>query len=139
VRFWDSSAVVPLLVRQPQSPRIDEWWSQDNDAVLWTLTPVEVTSALWRLVRDRSVSEAEAQIAEARALEFAAASRVVIDVEGVKELACRSLRLHSLTGADACQLAAALVWAGGRPHGKTLLTLDDRLAASARREGFDVP
>ena len=139
MRFWDSSAIVPPLVRQPQSPRVDEWWSRDSDVVLWTLSPVEVTSALWRLVRERSVSEAEAQIAEARAQEFASASRVVVDVEGVKEVARRTLRLHSLTAADACQLAAALVWAGGRPQGKTLLTLDERLAASARREGFDVP
>ena len=139
MRFWDSSAIVPLLIRQPQSARVDEWWVQDADVVLWTLSLVEVTSALWRLVRERAVSEADAQVAEVRAQELAAASRVVADVEGVKELARRSLRLHSLTAAGACQLAAALVWAGGRPQGKTLLTLDERLAASARREGFDVP
>ena len=139
MRFWDSSAIIPLLVRQPGSTRADEWLAQDADTVLWTMTPVEITSALWRLVREGSVSESEAQLADARAQEFSDASRVVTDAEGVKELARRSLRLHSLRAADACQLAAALVWSGGRPQGKTLLTFDQRLAASARREGFDVP
>ena len=138
MRFWDSSAVVPLLIRQEASPRVDRWWTNDPRIALWTLTPVEITSAIWRRVREGTMSETNARVAETRAEELAAASYTVTDIEGVKALARRLLRVHPLRAADALQLGAALVWAGGRPAGKTILTLDDRLAASARREGFDV-
>jgi hypothetical protein len=139
MRYWDSSAVVPLLVRQPASARVDRWWGEDADVALWTLTPVELTSALWRLVRDGAMAEQDARAAEARAQELADASYAVTDVESVKALARRMLRVHPLHAADALQLAAAVVWAGGRPQGKTMLTLDEHLALAARREGFDVP
>jgi predicted nucleic acid-binding protein len=119
--------------------RVDQWWSEDSRAALWTLTPVEITSALWRLVREDAMSESDARAAETRAQELADASYRIADVDSVKSLARRLLRVHSLRAADALQLGAAVVWAGGQPPGKTLLTLDARLAASARREGFDVP
>jgi hypothetical protein len=66
VRFWDSSAVVPLLVHQQTSARTDRWLADDPAVSLWTLTPVEITSALWRLVRDGTVQEVDAQLAESR-------------------------------------------------------------------------
>lgn len=139
MRFWDSSAVVPLLVRQPASARVDRWWSEDAQVALWTLTPVEITSVLWRQVREGALDEADARVAEARTQELADASYTVADVEGVKGLARRLLRVHALRAADALQLGAAVVWSAGQPQGKTLVTLDERLAAAARREGFDVP
>ncbi|MGI9076952.1 MAG: type II toxin-antitoxin system VapC family toxin [Gemmatimonadaceae bacterium] len=139
MRFWDSSAVVPLLIRQAASPRVDRWWAQDPRVALWTFTPVEITSALWRQVREGTMNESDAQVAESRAQEFADASHTVADVEGVKSLARRLLRVHPLRAADALQLGAALVWAAGRSQGKALVTLDERLALAARREGFEVP
>jgi hypothetical protein len=85
------------------------------------------------------VQEADAQLGESRALELAAASYTIADIEAVKALARRLLRVHTLRAADALQLGAALVWASGQPQGKTLHTLDERLALAARREGFVVP
>jgi len=139
MRFWDSSAVIPLLVRQSASERVDDWFAADPDIAIWTLTPVEITSALWRLVREGALVEDESRRAEQRAHDFAAASRAVIDIDAVKLLAQRLLRVHVLRAADALQLGAALAWSAGRPQGKTLHTLDGRLARAARREGFDVP
>lgn len=139
MRFWDSSAVVPLLIRQRASGRVDRWFANDSSLAVWTLTPVEVTSALWRLLREGALAEEQARAVERRAGELAAASHVVMDVESAKVLATRLLRVHNLKAADALQLGAALVWAAGRPQGKTLHTLDDRLGVAARREGFDVP
>ena len=139
MRFWDSSAVMPLLVQQSTSTRADRWLADDPAVALWTLTPVEITSALWRLLRDGTMQETDAQLAESRAQELAAASYTVADIEAVKAMARRLLRVHALRAADALQLGAALVWAGGRPQGKTLHTLDDRLALAGRREGFEVP
>lgn len=106
---------------------------------MWTLTPVEITSALWRLVRDGELVAADALVAEARSAEFAAASHTIADVEAVKTLAQRLLRVHPLRAADGMQLSAALVWAGGQPKGHTLHTLDHGLRDAALREGFDVP
>src|SRR5205814_2200010 len=134
-----SSAVVPLVVQQLASSRSDEWWAADSDLALWTLTPVEIASALWRLSRDGALPEEQARQAETRVEELARSSHVVVDVDRVKALAHRLLRVHALRAADALQLGAALLWAGGRPQHKTLHTLDSRLALAARREGFDVP
>jgi predicted nucleic acid-binding protein len=139
MRFWDSSAVVPLLVQQAQSDLATRWLEQDGQVATWTLTPVEVASALWRLVRDGELAEATALEADQRAQEFSAAAHTVVDVEAVKLAARRLLRVHPLRAADAAQLGAALLWAGGRPHDRVVHTFDERLARAARREGFVVP
>lgn len=107
--------------------------------VVWTLTPVEVVSALRRLVREKTVDEEGARLAEVRVDEIVRISHVVIDIEPVKSHATRLLRLHPLRAFDVLQLAAALHWAEGHPQGRTLHTLDGRLALAAQREGFLVP
>jgi len=139
MRFWDSSALVPLVVRQPGSAEAERWMAEDADAVTWTLTQVEVVSALRRLVRDGLLAERSAAQAESVCDELLARSHVVTDVERAKEVARRLLRVHALRAADALQLAAALAWAEGRPTGLTLHTFDVRLALAAEREGFRIP
>jgi hypothetical protein len=139
VRFWDSSAVVPLLVEQGPSSRVATWVAEDDSMVLWTLTPVEVISALRRLVREQVLAEEIVRLAEDRMNELVRACHVIIDVDTVKSLAARLLRLHPLRAFDALQLGAALHWVEGQPQGRTLYTLDSRLALAAQREGFVVP
>jgi predicted nucleic acid-binding protein len=46
--------------------------------------------------------------------------------------------VHTLRAADALQLGAAAVAAEGVPSSLDIVTLDNRLAAAARREGFTV-
>jgi hypothetical protein len=48
----------------------------------------------------------------------------------------RFLRVHPLRAADALQLAAAFMAAERRPASLQVVTLDERLADAARREGF---
>lgn len=139
MRFWDSSALVPLLVHQPVSSEVDRWFAADRAIALWALASTEIASALWRLVRESRLDEAHALAADRRAGELAAASYEVVDLEGVRSRARRLLRTHPLRAADALHLAAALVWCRDRPEGRVLHTLDLRLAAAARREGFTVP
>ena len=139
MRFWDSSAVVPLLIQQERSSHTAAWVSSDDAMVVWTLTPVEVVSALRRLVRERALSEDAARAAEVRLTEMMDRCHVVIDVEAVEALAARLLRLHPLRAFDALQLGAALHWTEGHPQGRTLYTLDERLAQAAEREGFLTP
>ena len=138
MRFWDTSAVVPLIVGQAASPQADRWFTADGAVALWTLTPVEVVSAIRRLRREGALGDREVRSAEVRTDELVRASHVVVDVEAVKTGARRLLRIHPLRAADALQLAAALEWAAGDPTGRILHTLDARLARAAQVEGFDV-
>jgi predicted nucleic acid-binding protein len=130
--------VVPLIVTQAASSLADGWLSEDPEIALWTLTAVELASALRRLVREGLLGEREANTAEARADELIKTCHVVVNVETVKAQARRLLRFHSLRAADAMQLGAALEWAGGRPTGRLFMTLDAQLARAATREGFHV-
>ena len=54
----------------------------------------------------------------------------------IRETAARFLRVHPLRNADALQLAAAFAAAERRPASLEIVTLDDRLANAARKEGF---
>jgi predicted nucleic acid-binding protein len=139
VRFWDSSAVVPLLVGQESSTLAAAWVAEDAEMTLWTLTPVEVVSAFRRLVREQALREDSASLAERRLDQLIRTCHVVVDVPGVKRVATRLLRFHSLRAFGALQLGAALLWAEGHPEGRTVHTLDERLARAAEREGFVVP
>jgi predicted nucleic acid-binding protein len=138
MRFWDSSAVVPLIVAQTASAQADAWLSEDPELALWTLTPVEVASAIRRLVREGVLGEREAKIAEARNDELMSASHLILNIESVKAQARRLLRIHALRAADALQLGAAMEWSSGRPMGRFFCTLDAQLALAAAREGFHV-
>jgi predicted nucleic acid-binding protein len=64
---------------------------------------------------------------------------LIIDEPGsqsARALAARLLRRHPLCAADALQLGAAMTWAGGRPAGHRFASHDERLATTARAEGF---
>jgi predicted nucleic acid-binding protein len=138
VRFWDSSALVPLVVRQPRSSETETWIREDPELVTWTLARVEVASALCRLVRERELGERHAHDAEAVLSELLRRTHVVTDVDRVQALACRLLRVHDLRAADALQLGAAIAWADGQPGGLVLHAFDRRLGLAAEREGFRV-
>lgn len=130
---------MPLIVKQPSSPAVQQWMAQDPEIAIWTLTPVEIVSALRRLVRSGQLEEDEANRAESLLIEFAKRCHLIIDVELVKAIACRVLRVHSLRAADALQLGAALAWAGSNTQGSILHTFDQQLAIAAGREGFESP
>jgi predicted nucleic acid-binding protein len=71
-------------------------------------------------------------------VELAQVWHVIDPVETIRVSAKRFLRVHDLRAADALQLAAAFVTAEGRPDSLELVSLDDRLATAARKEGFRV-
>lgn len=138
MRFWDSSALVPLVVEQRASAEVERWIGEDASVVVWTLSLVEIASALQRLVREGALSERHARQAEDLGFDIFRRAHVVTDVERVKLMASRLLRLHPLRAADALQLAAAELWSDGDPRGKILHCFDQRLAEAALRAGFDV-
>jgi predicted nucleic acid-binding protein len=138
VKFWDSSALVPLCLEQPRTEVALRWLDQDPEQVVWWGSAVECASAIARLHRDGHLTDRE----EAQARELLATLRAswfeVQPGPGVRDQAFRLLRLHPVRAADALQLAAAITWSGTPPTG-TLLTFNERLATAARREGFTGP
>jgi len=138
VRFWDSSALVALCIRQAATDAVVETAAQDPSVVAWWTTPVECTSAIARLERDGRIDQAAAREAFARLDRLAASWSYVDPVDEIRDTARRLLRTHRLRAADALQLAAAYMAAERRPVMLTIVTLDDRLATAATKEGFDV-
>jgi predicted nucleic acid-binding protein len=135
MRFWDSSAIVPLLLEQPSSNVARTLLHQDPDVVAWWATSVECASALARLRREGHL-DASQEAAALRLLEhFRQRWYEVLPGESVRGSALRILRLHPLRSADALQLAAALEWSG-TPASGVVVTFDERLARSAELEGF---
>jgi hypothetical protein len=138
MRFWDSSAVVPLLVAEPSSGAMLREYERDPEAVVWWATEVECVSALSRLERDGDLSASSLSDALERLEALAGAWREVQPVPRVRQTAIRLLRVHPLRAADALQVAAALVTAEDHPATLPVVTLDNRLADAAEREGFPV-
>ncbi len=133
MRFWDTSAVVPLLVFEDASRICLSLLAEDLGLVVWWGTRLECASALARLER----SGASVHPARERLDVLATAWAEVEPTEPLRRTAVRLLRVHPLRAADALQLAAAVVWSEGAP-GMPFVTLDDRLADAADREGFRV-
>ena len=69
---------------------------------------------------------------------FIRAWQEIQPAERVRQTANRLLRVHELRAGDALQLGAAITAAEDLPASLTLVTLDDRLARAAEREGFPV-
>jgi predicted nucleic acid-binding protein len=139
MKFWDASAIVPLLVAEPATRTVQAMAAKDSAMLVWWATEVECASALARLERDAAIDEPAAADAFLRLKQLAGGWHEVDPSESIREVAVRLLRVHPLRSADALQLAAAFVAAERRPSSLELVTLDDRLAAAARREGFPLP
>jgi uncharacterized protein len=138
MKFWDASAVVPLLIAEASSRRLQALAETDPTMLVWWATAVECASAIARLERDGLLDDAAATEAFKRLDELAAAWHEVDPSEVVRAAAVRFLRVHPLRTADALQLAAAFVAAERHPSSMEIITLDDRLAVAARKEGFVV-
>jgi uncharacterized protein len=142
MKFGDASAIVPLLMTEASTKALQGLATADPSMLVWWATEVECASALARLERDGLLESPAAHEAFDR-LKHLADGWLTVDANDViREAAIRFLRVHALHAADALQLAATFVVAEGRPSALEVITLDDRLATAARKEGFsltDVP
>lgn len=138
MRFWDSSAIVPLCVEETATDRALALVHEDPEVAIWWATPVECASALARLEREAALTPADAADAFRR-LDLLARSWFEIEPhDELREVARRLLRVHPLRAADALQLAAAYLAAERRPPTLEVVTLDERLRHAALKEGFRV-
>lgn len=138
MRFWDSSALTPLLVEEETTVRLRDLYLNEPRMIVWWGTPVECCSAVSRLEREGNLTPEAATQALER-LDFLARSWHRIEpVDAVLQTARRLLRVHPLRAADSLQLAAAFLASEGAPPTLELVCLDDRLSIAAQREGFPV-
>jgi uncharacterized protein len=137
VNFWDSSAVVPLLMAEADSSRRADTLRADPALVVWWGTAVECESALQRRVREGVLTADAARQARAHLATLADAWHEVPPSPMLRTLAVRLLRTHPLRAADALQLAAALSLTPTAAT-PTFLTADIRLAEAAEIEGLHV-
>lgn len=134
MRYWDTSAVVALLANEARSDAVRDDHASDPAIVTWWATIIECESALTRREREGAVVDTGRDLL---ALLSASWSEVPPS-DDVRRIARRLVRVHPLRGADALQLSAAITASDGRPETLPFVTLDDRLADAASREGFKV-
>ena len=138
MKFWDSSAVVRLLVREDGTAAAVATLRADPEIAVWWGTAVECASAIARLEREGAPAERVAE-AFARLDELARAWVEIEPHEDLRPIARRLLRVHPLRAADALQLAAAYLLSERRPPTLEVLTLDERVRLAALKEGFVAP
>ncbi|HYO11780.1 MAG TPA: type II toxin-antitoxin system VapC family toxin [Thermoanaerobaculia bacterium] len=138
MKFWDSSALVPLLVEEEVTVPLRDLYLREPGTIAWWGTPVECASAVSRLEREDRLSSRAATEALERLDALARSWHRIEPAEAVLETARRLLRVHPLRAADSLQLAAAVLASEGRPSTLEFVCLDDRLATAAEREGFIV-
>jgi hypothetical protein len=138
VKFWDASAIVPLLVKEARTSFLQALARRDSDMLAWWGSQVECASALARLEREALLDGKGAALAFDRLKQLADGWHEIEPSEIIRENAVRFLRVHPLRAADALQLAAAFLAAERRPSSLEVVTLDERLADAARKEGFQL-
>ncbi|MBE7420837.1 MAG: type II toxin-antitoxin system VapC family toxin [Zoogloeaceae bacterium] len=133
--YLDTSAAVPLFVREPASAAVDAWFEACADPLLssdWIVT--EFASALSLKERSGALSTKDAR-AVWRGFEAFCDSGlrlVAVSRQAFKEGArLARQQAHGLRAGDALHLAVAL-----ETGAKTVATLDTAFAANARRLKF---
>jgi predicted nucleic acid-binding protein len=134
--FWDSSALVPLLVTEASSDLRRKQYDADPWAVVWFGTLAEIESSLVRRQRDGQLPADVEHAARKRLHEMTKQWTEVTPTTEVRARAIRLLRVHPLRAADAFQLAAALIFCREQPQHLPFLTADQRLRTAANLEGF---
>ena len=138
MRFWDSSAIIPLCLKEPASHEVGRLVKADEDLVVWWVTRVECLSALSRQRREGAIgTEAELKAKAILSLLLSAWTEIQPS-DPVRLRAERLVATHPLRAGDALQLAAALIWAQETPQDLEFVCLDQNLRHAALKEGFTV-
>ena len=138
MKFWDTSAIVPLCVVEPATSRLRPIAEADPSLVVWWATRTECMSGFARLRRERKLPALTVTRAEHALMMLSREWSEVLPGEGLRARAERLLGVHPSRAADAFQLAAALVWSRGETRLHALVSLDERLREAGEREGFQV-
>jgi len=135
--FWDASALVPVCVQEDSSQFMRQQLRKYTPVVWWG-SGIEVYSAIWRLYRMKEINDRERLGAATRLQALKEAWDEILPGDDLRNSAERLLEKYPLRAGDSLQLAAALVWCGGRPAKRAFLCGDERLSEAAKVAGFAV-
>jgi predicted nucleic acid-binding protein len=133
--LWDSSALVKLYADEAGAVEARAW---SGPVVMSALSLTEVLAAVWGKVARGELDDEQAAtldrafIADVRGGRFTVLP--VADALVVRSLAC--VRRHRLRGADAVQLASALIAREADADLNTMAVFDRRLRTAASAEGL---
>lgn len=106
--------------------------------IVWTLSSVEVFSALCRTYRDGALNKEDFRNAKERNTTLWKSYTEITQYPLVKKRSYRLLETHALRAADSLHLAAALVAFEEQTSNMEFVTFDHRLGEAAEKEGFIV-
>lgn len=138
MKYWDSSAIVPIVVQEPRSIAVRGLLHRDEGMVVWWGTLLECYSSLARRVKEGVFPESDLRRARTALEALAEMWTEILPGVSLRQSAERAIFLHALRAADSLQLASALVWARHQPHRHEFVCLDHRLREAAKAEGFRV-
>lgn len=138
LRFWDTSALVPLIVEERSSRDFRDLVREDRKIVVWSLSRVEILGTLARKRREGDLSPEHFRTARDRLDAAWERWGHVFDLDAVGERAERLVVEYAISSADALQLGSALLAFEDRPRNRGFVVVDAGLARVARREGFTV-
>ena len=138
MKFWDTSAVVPLCVIEPSTGTVKSILTRDPSIVVWWATRTECVSALMRQTREGGLRIEDQRQARQVLSRLANAWIEVQPSEILRGTAERILAVHALRAADAFQLAAALHWCQRQTTNMEFVSFDSRLQEAGYREGFSL-
>ena len=124
--YLDTSAVVKLIVAEPESDDLDAALRHWRDRVSASITRVEVERALWRIGASPALRRHAGSVLE---------SLVLIRLDEPILARAASFRTPGLRALDAIHMATALTL-GDDPE--VFVTYDARLAVVASAEGLNV-
>jgi uncharacterized protein len=138
VRFWDTSALVPLFVSEAASETMRQLYRGDSQvAVAWTAS-MECTSACVRQHREGRFTDAHLTQLLARLESFERSWNLVEPSGDVRVGARRLVARHGLRAGDAIQLASAMATIESGSAAPQFVCLDRRLMLAATAEGLRV-
>ncbi len=138
MKFWDSSAIVPLLIKEVNTKAVQKILEKNSDMIVWWATEIECVSAIVRLEREKKIDSNIVEIAMSRLDNLKEFWHEILPVEQVRTVARRMLRVHSLHAADSFQLAAAICASNGQPSTLDFVCFDNKLLRAAEREGLRI-
>jgi predicted nucleic acid-binding protein len=133
--YFDSSALVKILVEEEGSDLAAQLWDGCDAAVSSRLAYPEVRAALAAAVRDGRLEATACEVAEAGWEGLWSATRVIEMTEAVARNAGELAREHALRAADAVHLASALALG---TDGVVVAVWDRHLRSGAKAAGLRV-
>ena len=138
MRYWDASALVPLIVGEPTSEKMRGLLAEDDRIATWVWSYTEIAGAVERRAREGAISWDQRLSVLQRLLVLADSWDEVTDVLAVRSRANSLVARHPLRAADAGQLGAALLLKEQVVSPLTFVCLDRNLSLAANDEGLHV-